>query len=480
MKKESITEYMDESKDKRAKWSRLRTAAFLVALGILFVIGLCFWARPKTSEAEKRELDKFPALSLSGLMDGSFFSGVVSWYGDTYPVREGMIKAQNSLENSYGIQRSAIYGTAAGTADEIPKDESGAAPTITPAPTAAASASDSSSGTETVKASSQDDGNAVSSSSGSENTGDQNGEGAGTIHDVPESMGTVYVADGMGFELYYFSQENADTYASMLNTVSTKLDSSVNIYDMIVPNSFGVNLDDDAQAALGASNQKDAINYVYSRLDSGIKSVPVFDTLRSHNGEYLYFRTDHHWTATGAWYAYQEFCSKKGIEPHGLDYFTEEQFPGFLGTFYTYSNRAQSLADNPDTVYAYVPKGTNDITITQRDGNVINWNIVADASGYGTESKYMCFIGGDNPYSVISNPSVTDGSSCVILKESYGNCFVPYLVDHYQNVYVIDYRYYTGDLTSFIRDTHVSDVIFLNNVEAVTADRANMMLGLFP
>jgi hypothetical protein len=92
----------------------------------------------------------------------------------------------------------------------------------------------------------------------------------------------------------------------------------------------------------------------------------------------------------------------------------------------------------------------------------------------------MCFIGGDNPYSVISNPSVTDGSSCVILKESYGNCFVPYLVDHYQNVYVIDYRYYTGDLTSFIRDNHVSDVIFLNNVEAVTADRANMMLGLFP
>lgn len=477
MKKESIAAYMEESKEKRARWSRLRTAAFLVFLGVLFVIGLCFWARPKKSEAEKRELDKFPALTLSGVMDGSFFTGVVSWYGDTYPVREGMIKTQNSLKNLYGIQRSAIYGTAAGKADDIPTDEAGAAPTITPAPT---TGSESSSGKEGVTASSQEGGNAVSSSSSSGNTGNSAGEGTGTIHDVPESMGTVYVADGMGFELYYFSQENADTYASMLNTVRTKLDSSVNIYDMIVPNSFGVNLDDNAQSALGASNQKDAINYVYGRLDSGIKSVPIFDTLRSHNGEYLYFRTDHHWTATGAWYAYQEFCSKKGTKPHDLGYFTEEQFPGFLGSFYTYSNGAQSLADNPDTVYAYVPKGTNDMTITQRDGNVINWNIIADASGYGTESKYMCFIGGDNPYSEINNPSVTDGSSCVILKESYGNCFVPYLVDHYQNVYVIDYRYYTGDLTSFIRDNHVSDVIFLNNVEAVTADRANMMLGLFP
>ena len=297
---------MEESKEKRARWSRLRTAAFLVALGVLFVIGLCFWARPKTSETEKRELDRFPALTLSGVMDGSFFASVVSWYGDTYPAREGMIKTQNSLNNLYGIQRSAIYGTAAGKADDIPTDESVAAPTITPAP---ATGSESSSGKEGVTASSQEGGNAVSSSSSSGNTGNSAGEGTGTIHDVPESMGTVYVADGMGFELYYFSQENADTYASMLNTVRTKLDSSVNIYDMIVPNSFGVNLDDNAQSALGASNQKDAINYVYGRLDSGIKSVPICDTLRSHNGEYLYFRTDHHWTATGAWYAYQEFCS---------------------------------------------------------------------------------------------------------------------------------------------------------------------------
>ena len=67
-----------------------------------------------------------------------------------------------------------------------------------------------------------------------------------------------------------------------------------------------------------------------------------------------------------------------------------------------------------------------------------------------------------------------------MIKESYGNAFVPWLVDHYQNVYVVDYRYYTGNLTQFVKEHQVDDVIFVNNASAITESRAGTMLSLFP
>ena len=94
--------------------------------------------------------------------------------------------------------------------------------------------------------------------------------------------------------------------------------------------------------------------------------------------------------------------------------------------------------------------------------------------------KYNCFIGGDNPYTEIYNPTITDGSSCVIIKESYGNAFVPFLVDHYQTIYVIDYRYYQGNLTQFIQEHGVNDLIFLNNADALSERNSETILGLFP
>jgi len=74
---------------------------------------------------------------------------------------------------------------------------------------------------------------------------------------------------------------------------------------------------------------------------------------------------------------------------------------------------------------------------------------------------------GDNPYTVISNPDLSDGSSCVVVKESFGNAFVPFLVDHYQTVYVIDYRYYSGSVVDFAKTNKVTDVIFVNNLSAI-------------
>ena len=74
---------------------------------------------------------------------------------------------------------------------------------------------------------------------------------------------------------------------------------------------------------------------------------------------------------------------------------------------------------------------------------------------------------GDNPFTVIENPEVSNGESCIVVKESFGNAFVPFLVDHYQTVYVVDYRYYSGSITQLARDKGVKDVLFVNNLSAI-------------
>lgn len=83
----------------------------------------------------------------------------------------------------------------------------------------------------------------------------------------------------------------------------------------------------------------------------------------SVDGEYLYFRTDHHWTALGAYYAYEQFCTDSGQTPVALDQFKEVKYDNFQGSFYR-DTKSAALGEHPDTVCAYIPPSTNDITIT--------------------------------------------------------------------------------------------------------------------
>ena len=136
------------------------------------------------------------------------------------------------------------------------------------------------------------------------------------------------------------------------------------------------------------------------------------------------------------------------------------------------------MKNNPDTIEAYVPSSTNNMMFVEKSGEQRQWKIINDVSQYAAGVKYSCFIGGDNPYSRIDNPVLTDGSSCVVIKESYGNAFVPFLVDHYQTVHVIDYRYYKGNLVDFVKENGVQDVIFVNNADVLNTSKPKQIQAL--
>ena len=103
---------------------------------------------------------------------------------------------------------------------------------------------------------------------------------------------------------------------------------------MIVPTSIDIMLPESTRAGLNTDDQKKAIDYMYGSMLDETKKVNIYDILMSHNDEYLYFRTDHHWTALGAYYAYEEFAKAKGVKPLPLSKYEKVDFPDFLGSFY--------------------------------------------------------------------------------------------------------------------------------------------------
>ena len=368
---------------------------FFVFLFVIAFIGLLLPLRPKESELEKRELSKFPKPTVSTVLNGEFFSDISTWYADTFPFRETLMSANAKMKKFYGITTQEIYGDAA-QGDEIPDADAEMETTPTPTPEE-----------------------------------DDIQEEDGTIHAEPERLGKIYIADNRGFELYGFSRAGADAYINMMNSAATQLKDIATIYDILVPTSIAVNIDQENQQKVGSNSQEDTFAYVNGHLDAS-----------------------------------KELMKAKGMTPSPLTDYTKSEYPGFVGSFYQYSNQSETLKNNPDTVVTYTPT-CNDLTYTNTDGQQVSGYVVSDVTKYSEANKYLCFICGDQPYERIDNPNITDGSSCVVIKESYGNAFVPFLVNSYQTVHVVDYRYFSGNLVDLVKDNNIQDVIYVNNANAL-------------
>lgn len=403
-------------------------------LALMGFIGLLWFARPDTSVVEKRDLAEFPELSWSAFWDGSYFKGIDTWYADTFPLREWLIDRSQTMENLYGIRSDQIVGETM-TADDIPDPDA-----------------------------SQEE---VQAAEPEEILPD------GTVKEIGEMQGQIYITGGSGYGLYYFTQPAADKFAATMNQVYSNVKDKVNMYVMICPISAGVMLDQTVLDDMGCSDEKAAIDYIYGKMDEGIHTVSAFDNLRKHNAEYIYFHTDHHWTALGAYYAYEEFCKEKGIQPNPIEGFQTMEFPGFLGTFVSSSNNNAALTANPDTVVAYVPNGTNAMTMHYTNGSVVDWFVINDVSSYAKSELYATFVGGDRPFSYAHNPNITDGSAVMVIKDSYGNAFIPFLIDHYEYVYWVDARYTKNTISQMVADYNIQDVIY--QVQIYNSSTDNML-----
>ncbi|MBB3170581.1 DHHW family protein [Parvibacter caecicola] len=410
--------------------------AFGAAMAVGCVTGLLIFAHPATSQLEGRQLTAFPEFTVDGFLDGSYLEQVALWYSDTFPFRDTLVNLGQDLKGLYGVQPDTSLVGGKVQADELPPLEP-QAPPDEPAPD---------------EPKPEDEGPVEVPT-----------EDAMAADVQKNIMSGLYVKDGAAYSIYYFSQEAVTNYTTAISKAADALEGTADVYSIIVPNNSAAILDESVLDSLGGTNQDQAIRYFNSLYSPNVRTVPILDALRQHRTEYTYFRTDHHWTALGAYIAYEEFCKAKGLQPVDLDALKTMTFDGFLGTFYTELKNA-AMADNPDTVTAYVPEGTNAMTYWNKDGDEVEAKVITDVTGWNKNSLYNTFIAGDQPISIIENPAITDGSSVLVVKDSFGNAFVPFLVNNYQTVHVIDYRYTDTNIVEYVKEHQIKDVVFMNNI----------------
>ena len=286
-----------------------------------------------------------------------------------------------------------------------------------------------------------------------------------------KKMGGSYVVDDAAYENYKYDENSVTNYTGILNKVAQQLDDSINFYFLPIPTAIGIVLPDDIAPIMGDDyqDQHQRMGLIFDKLDDSIKTVDCFDNLMKHRDEYLYFRTDYHWNGKAAYYAYEIWCKEKGETPYTLDQRKLSTFDGFWGGLYS-GDCKKDPALRGDTVEAYHPYGENiSMVFTDRKGNEVPWNIIYDVSSWNAGLKYNTFAGGDNPITVYKNPNVTDGSVGVVVKDSFGNALMPYMVDHYSTLYELDYRYWEGNLADFCKEVGAKDLTIANNMGMIRA-----------
>ena len=506
-----------EKPKKDFPYAKIFSLAMMGLLCCLFVLGVLLPLRPRYSDAEKRELKQFPAFSLQGLFAGSYFRDISSWYQDSYPGKEEWMLLASKTKAFYGLQGEQIYGAAEQVKEDIPTGEGALAETFAlkkdteDGQNGAAEKKESDGedrGTEEARDKSEGKGQTEAgkgteekqeeaeakqgsdakqdTTKGKEENGNFETDAEGNLqikkadkaeNVAGEQIGSLYLNGDSAYELFYFSEKAVRAHASLLNTVQAMFP-KLKLSAMIVPNSFGVILDPKVQEKLASSGMDQAIAYSYSLMDKRVNTVNVFDALSAHKKEYIYFRTDHHWTQLGAYYAYQEYCKSMGYSTKPLSDYQKMDFPEFYGTFYFFMNRPESLKGHPDQVTAY-QGSMNTMQYTDSKGNLQEGKLINDASQMLPGNKYNCFMLGDHGYVEIHNEGAPRKKSILVLKDSYGNAFVPLLAQDYRDVYVVDYRHYQGNASSLIREKGIEEILFLNNIMGIGESLSQKMLAVF-
>lgn len=461
--KRSIIENRNSaSAEKPSRRARRQGWPFFLALGILTVIAWILPLRPTVSTREKRTLETFPAFSLAAVADGSYFSDISLWFSDTFPGRDGWILAAQRLEKLYGDTSITVYGNAS-AGDKIP-----VAAEKTPAPETPAAEGDPTAAPEETAA-----GEATA-----EPTPESEPEWGGENPDDEEvALGAVIQIGDSAYDYAYFNQYYADAYAANVTRAAELLAGKCRVFDLFRLHGTSLMLPRDYREMIGVACEEDVLAYVYSQMGDNVYCVDTFTPLVAHNSEYIYFRTDHHWTALGAWYAYEEWAKTAGFEPVTLDKYEEIMQEPFYGSLYYKVHQSSALT--PDQVYAYVPPGDVHLYIQQDHNDSLTnrgYEQTLITNIHGTD-KYMCFLTGDFPLCTFINNDITDGSACLLIKDSNGNPFGYYLTQHYQYVYVMDYRKYVHrSLTDFADYYDVDDVIFCLSSDQSQSKACNELL----
>ena len=193
--------------------------------------------------------------------------------------------------------------------------------------------------------------------------------------------------------------------------------------------------------------------------------------LESHKEEYIFYRTDHHWTAGGAFYAYQLWADSLGLTPwEAGDFNVTEVSDSFLGTVYSKVN----FPNKADSILCYSPVEPMNYSLTTFAGQTADSLYYPEA--LNTKDKYTYYTGQNDPLLTVrseaagSSDTLLEGRKLLIVKDSYAHSFVPFAANHFSEIYMADLRYYNQPLSSLIEEKGITDILVLYNTENFATD----------
>lgn len=259
-----------------------------------------------------------------------------------------------------------------------------------------------------------------------------------------------------------------DKNITSINTFLDKIGNNnedINIYALLVPTKSQV-LEDKLPTYAPKVDEKEIINQLSNSLRDNINIIGLMDVFDEKNDEYIYYKTDHHWTSKGAFYAYKYFMESKGETSLLEDDFKIEEISNdFLGTSY---RKANYYRGRPDRMDIYTPKKDIDYDITIN--GIDKSHKLYEESHLDKTDKYSYYLGGDKPIMEI-NTSVKNDKTILIVKDSFANSFIPFLTNHYEKLIVIDPRYFNGSIGDLVEVEEVEEVLFLFNTQTFVQEK---------
>ena len=277
--------------------------------------------------------------------------------------------------------------------------------------------------------------------------------------------GVYFGDDGYFLQQYTENKEQIDKNIGYINDWAEQV--KVPVQFVLVPNSVCIN-EDKLPALAVNDNQLDSIEYISETLSDKITLFNAYDSLKTaaDNGDQVFYKTDHHWTDSGARAVFEALTGDK-IDTSEYDNSIVRN--DFYGTLYS---KAPSALTKPETMILPRHSGESRYTVTYvKEGKTTDSLI--DESYLDKKDKYASFMGGNfSRVDISSSDSKTD-KKVLVLKDSYANAMLPYLADEYSQLIVVDMRYYHFEqqtVAELIESENVDQVLMIYNMDFINSD----------
>ncbi len=258
-----------------------------------------------------------------------------------------------------------------------------------------------------------------------------------------------------------FETENADKNCKYLEEFVDNYKKNTDICVMLVPNTSEI-LKKKLPKYAYNFNETRYINDIYKKIGED-NTVDVNEILKAHKDEYLYYKTDHHWTTLGAYYAFTEYADKTGINIE--KYTTKLVTDKFYGTMSSKAN----LEIEADKVYIYEPDKEEEVSVRYNNSTELKDSLY-EMSALDKKDKYSIFLGGNNPLVQITTNAEND-RKVLVIKDSFAHCFIPFMISGFSKIDVVDLRYYNESIRKMIEEGGYTDILVLYNVGNFVEDK---------